>query len=45
MSTDVKVSISQLPKTIHSGGFLGKMLGNLRKQILLGLAVPYVLLK
>ena len=40
MSKDIKLSKSQLAKIIQSGGFLGKMLGNLGKKVLLDLAVP-----
>ena len=44
MSTNVKLSKIQLCKTIQSGGFLGKtlgnMMGNLSKKVLLDLAVP-----
>ena len=40
MSTDIKLSKSQLSKVIQPAGFLGKMLGNLGKQAVLYLAVP-----
>ena len=48
MSTDIKISKSQLTKIIQSGRFLGKTLGILGEKILLDLAVPFtkdVLLK
>ena len=48
MSTDIKISKSQLTKIIQSGRFLGKTLGILGGKILLDLAVPFtkdVLLK
>ena len=32
MSADIKFSIAQLLKIIQSGGFLGKMVGNLDKK-------------
>ena len=34
MSTDIKLSKSQISKTIQSGGFLGKLLGPLLKTVL-----------
>ena len=40
MATDIRRSKSHLPKTIQSGGFLFKTLGNLSKKVLLDLAVP-----
>ena len=43
MSTDIKISKSQLTKIIQSGRFLGKTLGILGEKILLDLA--FLLLK
>ena len=43
ISTDIKLSQSQLPKIIQLGGCISKMLGNLgNKKALLDLAVPLV---
>ena len=42
ISTDVILSKSQLAKIIRSGGFLGKIIGNLGKKVLLDLLVPLV---
>ena len=40
MSTEIKLSESQLTEIIYSGEFLGKPLGNLVKEVLLDLVVP-----
>ena len=44
MLMNIKLSQSQLPKIIYSGGFFGKALGNVRdnlgKKALINLAVP-----
>ena len=40
MSTYARLSKAQISKIIQSGGFLGKTLGKLGKEVLLGLAVP-----
>ena len=40
MSTNIKLSKSQLDEIIQSSGFLGKTLGNLGKKVLLDLVVP-----
>ena len=42
MSTDIKLSNTQLGEINQSSGFLGKTLGNLDKKALLDLAVPLV---
>ena len=39
---DIKLSKSQLAKTIHWGEFFGRKSGNLRKKVLLGFDVPLV---
>ena len=39
MSTDIKLSKSQLAKIIQPGGFLGKTSGNLGKKVLIDLTV------
>ena len=40
MFTDIKLSVTQLPKIIQSGRFSGKALGNLCQKALLDFAVP-----
>ena len=40
MSTDIKLSKAQIPKTIQSGGFSGSLLANLSKKALTNVAVP-----
>ena len=44
MSINIKLSKAQLAKIIHSGGFLGKilgnMVGNLGQQVIIDLIVP-----
>ena len=42
MLTGIKISKSQLSKINKSGGFLGKTLGNLRKEVLIELAASLV---
>ena len=40
MSTNIKLSKSQLDKIVQLGGFLDKTLGSQGKEVLLDLAVP-----
>ena len=40
MRTDIKLSIAQISKIIHSGGSFGSWLSNLGRKALTNIAVP-----
>ena len=42
MSTDIKLSKTQISKVIQSGGLLRNILGNLGKKVITDLAIPLV---
>ena len=41
MSTDIKLSKTQISKILQSGGFLCNMLGHLGKKVITDLAIPF----